>query len=56
MQSKKDEQFLKLCEQAANEQDSQKLLELAKEILRVLDDKHGLKRSATAGADNSRPQ
>ena len=57
MQSDKEEQFLKLCERAAAEQDSEKLLQLAKEILRVLDEKNGpLKRSATASAENSKQQ
>ena len=39
MQGETGERFRKLCEQAAVEQDSQKLLELAKEINALLEEK-----------------
>jgi hypothetical protein len=39
MQAERKEQWLQLCELAANEQDSDKLLDLVKEMLRLLDEK-----------------
>jgi hypothetical protein len=39
MQGEKGEQWQKLCEQAAVEQDPEKLLELSKEINRLLEEK-----------------
>lgn len=39
MQGENSERWRKLCEQAAIEQDSQKLMELVKEINRLLDEK-----------------
>jgi hypothetical protein len=39
MQGETKEQWQKLCEQAAVEQDPEKLLELAKEISALLDEK-----------------
>lgn len=39
MQGENAERWRKLCEQAAVEQDSQKLMELVKEITRLLDEK-----------------
>jgi hypothetical protein len=39
MQGETKEQWMQLCELAANEQDSEKLLALVKEITRLLDEK-----------------
>ncbi len=39
MKGEKREQWMRLCEQAANEQDTQKLLELVREINRLLEEK-----------------
>jgi hypothetical protein len=39
MEDEKNEPWWKLCEQAANEQDPEKLLALAKEIHRLLEEK-----------------
>jgi len=39
MQGKMKERWLQLCEQAAVEQDSEKLMTLLDEIIRMLDDK-----------------
>ncbi len=39
MKGEKREQWMRLCEQAANEQDPQKLLELVREINRLLEEK-----------------
>jgi hypothetical protein len=39
MKGKTKERWMELCEQAANEQDSEKLIELAKEIDRLLEEK-----------------
>jgi predicted Zn-dependent protease len=39
MQGEKGERWRKLCEQAASEQDPQKLMELAREIDRLLEEK-----------------
>jgi hypothetical protein len=39
MKGEKKERWMELCEQAANEQDSEKLIELANEIVRLLDEK-----------------
>jgi len=39
MKGEQKERWMELCEQAANEQDSQKLLELTKEIDRLLAEK-----------------
>ena len=39
MQGKAREQWMQLCEQAAVEQDAEKLLALVKEINRMLDEK-----------------
>jgi hypothetical protein len=51
MQGKVKEQWLQLCEQAAVEQDSQKLIALVEEINRMLDEKEQrLKRSSAAKA------
>ena len=44
---KNPERWRELCEQASTEQDHQKLLELAKEIIRLLDEKEDrLKKAA----------
>jgi hypothetical protein len=49
MQGETGERWRKLCEQAAIEQDHEKLLELAKEIERLLDEKEQrLQRKTTA--------
>jgi hypothetical protein len=39
MQGEQKEEWMRLCELAANEQDSDKLLSLAKEIVRLLEEK-----------------
>ena len=39
MKGEKREQWMRLCEQAANEQDPQRLLELVREINRLLEEK-----------------
>ena len=39
MKGEKRERWMRLCEQAANEQDTQKLLELVREINRLLEEK-----------------
>jgi hypothetical protein len=39
MQGKTKERWVQLCEQAAVEQDSEKLMKLLDEIVRMLDDK-----------------
>ena len=39
MKGEKREQWMRLCEQAANEQDPQKLLGLVREINRLLEEK-----------------
>ena len=36
------ERWRQLCEQAANEQDPKKLMDLAREIIRILDEKEAL--------------
>jgi hypothetical protein len=41
MKNEMKEQWLQLCEQAALEQDSERLLKLIKEISRMLDEKNG---------------
>ncbi|HUO17254.1 MAG TPA: hypothetical protein VMX38_19890 [Verrucomicrobiae bacterium] len=41
------ERWMELCEQAATEQDSEKLLSIVQEISRLLDEKH------TANRENS---
>jgi hypothetical protein len=51
VEHEKKELWWKLCEQAANEQDPEKLLELAKEINRLLEEKElRLKGEKPAGA------
>jgi len=47
MIGKDKEYWRQLCEQAANEQDPDKLLELAKEIVRILDVKEERLKRAT---------
>jgi hypothetical protein len=44
------ERWMELCEQAANEQDSQKLLELTKEIDRLLAEKEARLKDARQGS------
>ena len=39
MQGEKKEQWLSLCEQAAQEQDPDRLMDLVREITRLLDEK-----------------
>ena len=39
MQGEKKERWMRLCEQASTEQDSQKLVALAEEIVRLLEEK-----------------
>lgn len=39
MKGQKKEEWMRLCEMAANEQDSEKLLALVKEINRLLEEK-----------------
>ncbi len=39
MKGEKREHWMRLCEQAANEQDPEKLLELVREINRLLEEK-----------------
>jgi hypothetical protein len=39
MKGERREQWMRLCEQAANEQDPQKLIELVREINRLLEEK-----------------
>lgn len=57
MQGEKYQQFMSLCEQAAVEQEPKKILELAKEILRLLDEKKGRLQDLTAAsANNPKPQ
>jgi hypothetical protein len=49
MQNEQKEEWMRLCERAANEQDSQKLLELVKQINQILDEKDKrLKKKAQA--------
>ena len=51
MQGKTKECWMQLCEQAAVEQDSEKLMRLIGEITRMLDDKdERLKRAQSAGS------
>ena len=45
MQGPKKEEWMRLCEMAANEQDSEKLLALVKEINRLLEEKEARLRS-----------
>jgi hypothetical protein len=47
MKGQKKEEWMHLCEMAANEQDSEKLLALVKEINRLLEEKEA-RRSAKA--------
>jgi hypothetical protein len=47
MKGEKREQWMRLCEEAANEQDPQKLLDLVREINRLLEEKeHRLKQES----------
>ena len=39
MQGKQKEYWMQLCEQAANEQDPERLMELVREITRLLEEK-----------------
>jgi hypothetical protein len=51
MEGEKKERWWELCEQAANEQDTEKLFALAKEIHRLLEEQESrLKRNQSAGA------
>ena len=51
MQGETKERWMQLCEQAAVEQDSEKLMELIEEINRMLDDKDDrLKRAQSIGS------
>ena len=51
MQGRTKDRWLELCEQAAVEQDSEKLMELIEEINRMLDDKdERLKRAQSIGS------
>ena len=45
MKGQKKEEWMRLCEMAANEQDSEKLLALVKEINRLLEEKEARLRS-----------
>jgi hypothetical protein len=48
MKGEKKEQWMRLCEQAATEQDADKLMELVREINRLLEEKEErLKRGST---------
>lgn len=54
MKGQKKEEWMRLCEMAANEQDSEKLLALVKEINRLLEEKEARLRSqAKPPASNS---
>jgi hypothetical protein len=53
MQGQKAQQWRVLCEQAAVEQDPQKLLELAEEINRLLDEKEQRLRPQHADAHSA---
>jgi len=55
MQSKTKERWLELCEQAAVEQDRVKLLELAKEINRLLQEKENRLAKLLSAKDPSNP-
>jgi hypothetical protein len=49
MKGERKEQWMRLCEQAATEQDPDKLMELVREINRLLEEKEQrLKRESTA--------
>jgi hypothetical protein len=51
MQGENAERWRKLCEQAATEQDSEKLMDLVKEITRLLDEKERrLKKEQSKGS------
>ena len=51
MQGKTKERWMELCEQAAVEQDAEKLMRLIDEITRMLDDKdERLKRAQSTGS------
>jgi len=49
MKGKIKERWMELCEQAANEQDSEKLIKLAKEIDRLLEEKKQRLRAHCSG-------
>ncbi len=49
MKGEKKERWMELCEQAANEQDSEKLIELAREIDRLLEEKKQRLRNKPTG-------
>ena len=53
MQGETKERWMELCEQAANEQDSQKLLKLAEEINRMLQAKEDRLHAEVAESKNS---
>jgi hypothetical protein len=53
MIGKDKEYWRQLCEHAANEQDPNKLLELAKEIVRILDEKEERLRHANKPANSA---
>jgi len=53
MQGEKKERWMRLCEQASAEQDSQKLVALAQEIVRLLEEKQT--RLAHAVTDGQNP-
>ena len=53
MIGKDKERWQQLCEQAANEQDPDKLLELAKEIVRILDEKEERLKRRNKPADSA---
>ena len=53
MQAEKKERWMRLCEQASTEQDSQKLVALAQEIVRLLEEKQT--RLAHAVTDRQNP-
>ena len=55
MQSKTKERWLELCEQAAVEQDRVKLLELAKEINRLLQEKENRLAKLHSAKDSFNP-
>lgn len=51
MKGETAERWRKLCEQAASEQDSERLLELAKEINRLLEEKEERLKKAQRGTE-----
>ena len=53
MQGAVKERWMELCELAANEQDSQKLLELVKEINRLLEEKEQRLKARSAAPGRS---